>query len=158
MRMFVSYLVVATQHLRRNEVPPPAVAKWLSEGLQTFLSKPNRSLEDVLGLRNPRGGMPWWKEEATRVRDQALRDIAATLGTHQPCPVREVKRLLDQYSRRWQRRDSALEEMPQDYRGTINELLWKAFHSQAQLPLGERQLRNILPANTNTPRVRSERP
>jgi hypothetical protein len=34
--------------------------------------------------------------------------------------------------------------MPAHYRATPKEYLWRAFKSQAPVPIGERQLRNIL--------------
>ncbi len=34
--------------------------------------------------------------------------------------------------------------MPAHYRGTCREYIWKALKSGAPMPLGERQLRNIL--------------
>ena len=34
--------------------------------------------------------------------------------------------------------------MPAHYAGTSKECLWRAFKSRAPMPIGERQLRNIL--------------
>jgi hypothetical protein len=34
--------------------------------------------------------------------------------------------------------------MPPRYRGTEREFVWRAFKSGAPMPLGERQLRNIV--------------
>jgi hypothetical protein len=34
--------------------------------------------------------------------------------------------------------------MPEHYAGTPKELLWRAFSSGATMPIGERQIRNIV--------------
>src|SRR5262245_42566499 len=49
--------------------------RWLGSRLDEFLSHRCRSLEEALGFRFARGGMPWWREEATRKRDAALRAL-----------------------------------------------------------------------------------
>ena len=56
-------------------------AKWLGKSLDDFLNHRCTSLRDAFGLRTPRGGVPWWLEQAMRVRDAALRELAETLGT-----------------------------------------------------------------------------
>jgi hypothetical protein len=40
--------------------------------------------------------------------------------------------------------DQDRDEMPAHYAGTPKECLWQAFKSSAPMPIGERQLRNIL--------------
>jgi hypothetical protein len=40
--------------------------------------------------------------------------------------------------------DRNYEDMPPAYAGTPKEFLWQAFQSGAPMPLGERQLRNIV--------------
>jgi len=42
------------------------------------------------------------------------------------------------------RHDRGVGEMPRAYAGTDREPLWRAFRSGAPMPLGERQLRNII--------------
>jgi hypothetical protein len=41
-------------------------------------------------------------------------------------------------------RDRQLEEMPERYRGTRKEHLWRAFRSEAKMPVSERRLRTLL--------------
>src|SRR5262245_8802972 len=49
---------------------------WLAESLDAFLSHRCRSLDEAVGLKFGRGGVPWWLEEAMRKRDAALRELA----------------------------------------------------------------------------------
>ena len=53
-------------------------SQWLGSALQDFLSRDCQSIEDGLGLKFPQGGIPWWREEANRMRDAALRELPAT--------------------------------------------------------------------------------
>src|SRR5262249_42068187 len=49
---------------------------WLGQSLGAFLSHSCCSLDEALGLKFARGGVPWWLEEALRRRDAALRELA----------------------------------------------------------------------------------
>src|SRR5262249_2332636 len=49
---------------------------WLGNSLGAFLSHRCRSLDEAVGLKFARGGVPWWLEEAMRRRDAALRELA----------------------------------------------------------------------------------
>ena len=53
------------------------LARWLSRSLESFLAHRSPSLNDAFGLRMPKGGIPWWREETIRQRDAALRQLAA---------------------------------------------------------------------------------
>lgn len=122
------------------------LSQWLGRALAAFLEQNTDSLEEAMGLRYGRGGMPWWREEATRKRDAALRKVAggffADLGT---CArSREIAALAQRYAATAWRFDNAQDEMPPIYRGTPREDLWVAFKSGAAMPLGERQIRNIV--------------
>jgi hypothetical protein len=57
-----------------------------------------------------------------------------------------VRVLSARYAASAWRFDRAQESMPPHYAGTAHEWLWLAFTSGAPMPIGERQLRNILPA------------
>jgi len=54
----------------------PSLSHWLAESLDRYLGHECASIDDALGLRQPRGGMPWWLVEAMYERDGALRDLA----------------------------------------------------------------------------------
>lgn len=54
----------------------PRHSFWLAEGIDSYLGKAASSLEEALGLRYGRGGVPWWREKALRERDTALRVLA----------------------------------------------------------------------------------
>jgi hypothetical protein len=120
--------------------------RWLGSRLDDFLSHRCRSLEEALGLRFARGGMPWWREEATRKRDAALRTLARLYYPGQRLSV-QTKRLYEHAARyaasAW-RNDARHKAMPSHYAGTINEWLWRAFASGAPMPIRERRLRDIL--------------
>jgi hypothetical protein len=51
-------------------------SQWLGEALSAFLEHKTPSIDSALGLANPRGGVPWWLEEAIRTRNAALCDLA----------------------------------------------------------------------------------
>ena len=122
------------------------LAGWLGRALDAFLARQCGSVEEAFGLRFPPGGIPWWREEANRKRDAALRELA---GRHfeRLSPCAQAQRIA-QASRRYAATawliDRDRREMPEAYRGTMREFLYAAFASGATMPLGERQLRNIL--------------
>ena len=132
--------------LTDGEPLPKPLAEWLGVSLQSFLERQSESLEDVLGLRWGRGGVPWWMDEAIRVRDDALRLLAnhiASAGS-----LSERARMVRERSLRYAAtawlRDRHERDLPAGYAGTEKEWLWRAFKSQAAMPLGERRLRQIL--------------
>ncbi len=122
------------------------LAEWLGEAVEGYLTRQFRTLEEALGLVFPRGGIPWWREEAIRKRDAALRYLAETFhddvatGTQ----AREIWTAAKRYAASAWRFDCDSDDMPEYYAGTQKECLWQAFKSGAPMPLGERQLRNIL--------------
>ena len=122
--------------------------RWLGSALQKFLSHECISLDEALGLKFPRGGVPWWMEEAMRERDAALRQLVRRF-----CPDKSV-RAQAQYivsrSRRYAasawRFDREKKDMPREYLGTQKACLWRAFKSGASMPISERRLRDLLAA------------
>src|SRR5262249_47758765 len=75
-----------------------AELRWLGSRLDDFLSHRCRSLEEALGLRFPRGGIPWWREEATRKRDAALRTFTKLYYPEQRLSV-QSKRVYEHAAR-----------------------------------------------------------
>jgi hypothetical protein len=129
-----------------GEPLPDALAAWLAASLQSYLERRAESLNDAFGLRNARGGVPWRMEASMRVRDEALRRLAAqhlsALSTSaQAARIRELSARYDVSNWRF---DRTRETMPEAYAGTPHEWLWQAFKSGAAMPLGLRQLRTIL--------------
>lgn len=124
----------------------PSLSHWLAESLDRYLGHECASIDDALGLRQPRGGMPWWLVEAMYERDGALRDLADAVAGDGSVSTRarEVRRLTLRYAASAWRHDRTREAMPASYRDTAREFVWKAFSSGAPMPLGERRLRNIL--------------
>ena len=122
------------------------LADWLGDAIDGYLTRQFRTLEEALGLIFPRGGVPWWREEAIRKRDAALRYLAETfldevaLGKQ----AQEIRTTAGRYGASAWRFDADKDEMPSNYAGTPKECLWQAFKSGAPMPIGERQLRNIL--------------
>ena len=131
---------------RRFLVDGDSDLRWLGSRLDDFLSHRCRSLEEALGLRFARGGIPWWREEAARKRDAALRTLAQLYCPGERLSV-QTKRVYEQAARyaalRWCI-DARRKAMPPHYAGTAKEWLWKAFASGAPMPIRERRLRDIL--------------
>ncbi len=121
-------------------------SEWLGTALAHFLERRCTSMDDALGLRFAQGGLPWWREEANRLRDAALCDIARSYmpGQSKSARAKQIARLAGRYAASAWRIDRAREDMPAHYTNTIKEPLWRAFRSGATMPIGERQLRNIL--------------
>ena len=123
-----------------------SLARWLGASLDQFLKHQARTIEDAMGLRFPRGGVPWWMEEAIRRRDAALRELARRFYSGLPtaAQAREIHRLAIRYAcSAWLRERDAVSPPPA-YEGTHLQWLWAAFKAGATMPLGERQLRHVL--------------
>lgn len=142
----ITYLREIARRCLAGEPLDDSLSRWLGRSLDGFLSQRYRTVDEALGLRGERGGMPWWREEANRVRDAALRELAARLSPD--LSVSGQARLVHDLSCRYASsawcRDRARETMPMHYAGTPKELLWRAFKSGATMPVCERHLRNIL--------------
>lgn len=122
------------------------LSNWLGTSLKAYLERQSRSLEDAFGLQFPQGGVPWWREEAIRERDRAIRALAATYfaGLSTYAKAKAIRALADRYAGTAWSRDRALPSMPERYRGTAKAYLWRAFRSGAPMPLGLRQLQSVL--------------
>src|SRR5579872_1887852 len=131
------------------------LARWLGTSHDQFLKHRARTIEDAMGLRFARGGVPWWMEEAIRKRDAALRELARRFYSGLPASVqaREIQRLAVRYaSSVWLRERDAVAPPPA-HEGTRLQWLWAAFKAGAAMPLGERQLRHVLGACAGRPRL-----
>jgi len=119
---------------------------WLAVGIGMFLGQTASSLEEALGLRYGRGGVPWWRERALRDRDAALRALADECFAD--LSICNRSRVIESLARRYAasawRRDRDSDVMPAVYAGTPRAYLWRAFKSGGPMPLGERQIRNII--------------
>lgn len=144
---------IAIQRLRavsrlcqRGEPLDDELAVWFGTCLSQFLERGASSFEEAFGLASCRGGMPWWKEERVRRRDAALRAWARRLPAELSVGARasEMHTRALRYAASTWRFDRRSDEMPPGYAGTERELLWRAFRSGAPMPLGARQLRNII--------------
>ena len=131
---------------RMNRPLPAQLAEWLATALQEFLEHRSNSVAEAFGIRNARGGVPWWMETSMRTRDAALRRLAATYfeGKSVSARAASIRQLSSRYAASSWRHDQPRADMPASYFGTPHEWLWKAFKSGAAMPLCERQLRKIL--------------
>jgi hypothetical protein len=120
--------------------------QWLGNALSAYLEHRSPSIDSALGLANPRGGVPWWLEEAIRKRNAALRALASTCyaGLSASAQAEQIWTLATRYAASAWRFDQNREEMPAHYVGTPKHFLWAAFASGAAMPLGKRQLRTVL--------------
>jgi len=124
----------------------PAQLRLLGVSLARFVERDCPSIEDALGLKFPRGGVPWWREEAIRKRNAALRELAARFYADLAVSVqaRQIWLVTSRYAGSTWRFDRERDEMPAGYRGVEKEYVWIAFVSGARMPVCERQLRTIL--------------
>ena len=135
-----------SQRCRAGEMLTPDDMDWLGRKLTAFLEHRCATLEEAMGLRAGRGGVPWWREQAIRRRNGALRELAARFYPGQciSAQARAIFTLAIRYgSTRW-RRDRELEAPPPHYSKAPHALLWHAFASGAPMPIGQRSLRSIL--------------
>ncbi len=124
----------------------PDLRSWLASSLDRYLGHTCDNLNEAFGVIQGHGGVPWWRERAIRERDAALR--ALSCGHYRDISVYSRAKAIAAISRRYQTtcwpRDRQLEEMPEHYRGTPKEHLWRAFRSEAKMPVSERRLRTLL--------------
>lgn len=145
---------------RNGEPLNQPLLHWLGAVLDKFLNRRCLTIEDAFGLRAPRGGVPWWLEEAIRCRDTALRELALRYFAD-VCVARRAKQihlLAVRYGAAAWRYDRERDAIPARYEGTPGEWLWRAFKSGAPMPIGERQLRSILTHRGPLPRSNALRP
>ena len=131
---------------RQGEPLPSDLSTWLGQSLVRFLTHERQTIDEAFGLQRPRGGVPWWKEDAIRRRDAALRDLARLFCPALPVTAQAkcIRTLTLRYaSSAWPRERDG--EMPLTANeGTVRHWLWIAFKSGAPMPIGERQLRHVL--------------
>ena len=133
---------------------------WLGASLDQFLLRRCTTIEDAFGLRAPRGGVPWWLEEAIRCRDAALRELAGRFFADASIAhrARQIRVLAVRYGASAWRYDRECDASPARYGGTPGEWLWRAFKSGAPMPICERQLRSILAHRGPLPRPGASHP
>jgi len=146
MLMEIERLRMVSDLCQEGKPMDESLANWFGACLKNFLERRTETFEEAFGLPSCRGGMPWWKEERMRRRDQALRELAQGLDSGGPvgATAREIRQMSVRYAASAWRIDRDRDEMPASYEGTPRESLWQAFRSGAPMPLGERQLRNII--------------
>jgi hypothetical protein len=122
------------------------LGNWLAQSLDAFLSQRAQSLDEALGLRSPRGGVPWWREEAIRIRDSLLREFAQAHFPHAQVSerARHLRVLSLRYAASSWRFDRESEDFPSHRAGSVSEWLCRIFRSGAPMPISERHLRTIL--------------
>jgi hypothetical protein len=147
MSLSVERLRTIQEIIRTGGAMPADLARWVQSGLDRFLKRQARDLDDAFGLYMGQGGVPWWREEAIARRDEALRRFAAA-SREAPAGITARARFVAQAIRRYGSSAWLLEREhdapPATAPGTPREFLWRAFKSGAPMPLGERQLRTIL--------------
>ncbi len=125
-------------------------ARWLAARLRRYLADASRglSLELALDLSPAPGQASWWTEEATQVRNAALRKMASRFWPDlDPGPqAREIERRVLRYHGTAWRLDRDRADMPERYAETEHEYLWCAFKAGAAMPIKRRQLETILSA------------
>jgi hypothetical protein len=146
MLMEIERLRLVSDLCQEGKPMDESLASWFGGCLRDFLERRTESFEEAFGLPICRGGVPWWKEERMRRRDAALRMLARSLPAGRPvsATAREIHQMSKRYAASAWRIDRDRAEMPAAYEGTLKQHLWEAFQSGAPMPLGDRQLRNII--------------
>ena len=134
------------QHCRTKERLPAELADWLAASLLAFLEHEAGTLNDAFGLKNARGGVPWRMEASMRMRDRALRELAAAHFAELSLSARaaRIQEISARYAASGWRFDRDRDAMPPSYEGTPLAFLWRAFKPGAPMPLCRRQLQKIL--------------
>lgn len=129
------------------------LAAWLSQSLELFLTHRAASVDEAFGLRGPRGGVPWWREEAIRARNRLLREFAAAHFPGRPvcAAARQIHLLCLRYAASSWRSDRTRDAMPEEYRNSSKEWIWRIFKTDAPMPIGERHLRTVLAVSGHSP-------
>jgi len=129
-----------------SEPLDPFLAQWLGEVLNAFFERKTTSLEEIMGLRYGPGGVPWRRAEAIRERDAVLRSLSNEFFADRSLCARsrEIAALAARYGASAWLIDRNRDAMPEHYAGKPRAFLWRAFKSGAMMPLGERQIRNIV--------------
>jgi hypothetical protein len=124
----------------------PDLQNWLAESLGRYLGHDCDSLNKAFGVIHGHGGVPWWRERAIRERDAALRTLSREFLSHLTVygRAKAIHDLSERYETTCWPRDRLLDEMPERHRGTPKEYLWRAFRSEAKMPVSERRLRTLL--------------
>jgi len=131
---------------RSCESLPDNFSVWLGNSLNAFLSHQRCSIDEALGIRRARGGVPWWLEEAMRHRNAALRELSNRYFNSLSISARArmIHTLACRYAASAWLRDRRVEDVPAPYSDKPQEWLWRAFKSGAPMPICERQLRHII--------------
>ena len=141
----IETLSVIRSRCAENQPLTPDLCDWLAQSIDRYLQH-HCDLNEAFGLVQGRGGVPWWRERAIRERDAALRALSNTHFSGTLCHgrARSIHRLSERYATTSWPRDREVAAMPERYRGTPKENLWRAFRSSAKMPVSERRLRTIL--------------
>ena len=125
-------------------------ARWLAACIREYLESAPRgaTMDMCLGVAAMPGEVNWWTAEATRVRDDAIRDLAARYypSLRPGTQAREIERLALRYATASWHHDRDRDTMPERYAGTETAYLWRAFKSGAAMPLKRRQIETVLAA------------
>lgn len=118
----------------------------LASALERFLANRCANLNEAFGVIQSHGGVPWWREQAIRNRDAALRELGERHLADRTVYARakNITKLANRYAATAWRHDRERAAMPAHYAGDLREQLWKAFKSGAAMPLSERRLRSLL--------------
>jgi hypothetical protein len=122
---------------------------WLAPRLTRYLenAQTGATLDQALGLTVGPGGMPWWREQALRQRDDAIRKLAdryfGALDLNGQAD--EILTAIRRYrGSRWSH-DRSKDHMPESYAGTRSELLYEALRRGAgNIPESKKHLLRIL--------------
>ena len=122
---------------------------WAADCFRKYLQGAHEgvSLEQAFGLTVGPGGMPWWREESLKARDDAIRKLAdqhfgnLDLNGQANALLETIRRYRGS---RW-RFDRLKDRMPESYAGTRSELLYETLRrGGGDLPGSKKHLLQIL--------------
>lgn len=121
---------------------------WLAACLREYLDNApaGTTLDRALGLAAGRGQEPWWKVEARARRDRYLRllyrrHFDALEGM--PAALAMVRAVTEYELTRWPT-DRVLDDAPDEYMGTPEEIIFAAFKEDAGMPRSSRQMFDVI--------------
>ena len=129
-----------------NQPIPNDLRCWLAQSLEGFLENNFKTLNEAFGIIQDHGGIPWWRERAIRLRDEALREMARIHFPEGSVTTRAkaIAQQSERYATTNWPRDRQNEEMPSRYVEAPLHYIWLAFKSGAKMPVSQRHLRTLL--------------
>jgi hypothetical protein len=116
-------------------------AQWLSAALGRYLemAPAGGDLNAALGVAVPPGGTPWWQAEAAKARDDAIRELAGTIGGTMNAKAVALQQRLRRYAAASWPRDRVTKRPT-----AANAVPFRVYSADPNPPTGVRRLTEII--------------